>query len=211
MALRKGKSTLKEDFLDTVSRNLEPGNSEGSSLLFYLQRTARQLNLSDFDVREILIEATVRGLSFIEERAERISNPTAWLRRVCSNIMYDMVREEKKNRSLKEKVSRDLEDRNLVEGNDAYFNADSAGLNEMYKSLDRATSLLSEADQEILKLRFHKDLTYKDIQELYFYKDGVSVSLPALRKRESRALQRLRSEFRKIYDTEKWQDESGVL
>ncbi|MEM9400749.1 MAG: hypothetical protein AAF984_11125 [Verrucomicrobiota bacterium] len=87
---------LKTDFSNEISHLLKPSNPQGRSLLNYLQRTAKQLNIRDFEVSELISEATMRGLASIDLKGEVIKNPHAWLRKVCTFILYDMVKDEKK-------------------------------------------------------------------------------------------------------------------
>ena len=182
---------LKTNFLNEVSRILEPSNAEGRSLLNYLQRTGKQLNIRDFDIRELISEAAMRGLALIDNKSEEIENTQAWLRKVCTFILYDMVKAEKKNRELKAKNTDGLVD------NDPFTDIES---DEQREALARAFSLLSKEEQEILNLRFYQGRKYKDIQQYYLEEASVFVKAPTLRKRESRAIQKLHKKFREEYE-----------
>lgn len=184
--------SLQTQFLESVSDILDPKSSEGDTLLYYLERTGRQLNIRDYDVREVISEATTRGLLMIEKKQEEIENPSAWLHKVCSHILYDMVKGEIRNRELKVKNSDNLEVPN------SFSKIESE---EEREALSKAFLKLSKGDQEILNLRFYEGKNYKEIREYYIGKTSKIVKETALRKRESRALSRLRAKFREQYDT----------
>lgn len=181
---------FKAIFLNNVSELLDSPSAEGKALLNYLQRLGKQLNIRDFDVRELVSEATMRGLALIDNRAERIDNTQAWLRKVCTFILYDMVKDEKKNRRLKAKNKGD------VEYPDPLTEIES---DEKREALNNAFNLLSCEDQKILDLRFYQGRKYKDIQEHFLEETGVIVKVATLRKRESRAVKRLREKFWEEY------------
>lgn len=186
--------SLQTQFLETVSEILDPKSTEGDVLLSYLERTSRQLNIRDFDVCEVISEAATRGLVMIEKKQERIQNPLAWLRKVCSNILYDMVKDEIKNRKLKVKNSSDFEIPN------SFSKIESE---EAHEALEKAFLQLSENEQEILNLRFYEGRKYREIQEYYVGKTGMKVKEATLRQRESRALKRLRVKFQEEYEAKK--------
>lgn len=188
---KPAKVKLKKQFLNEVSCILEPSNAEGRTFLNYLQRTGKQLNIRDLEPRELISDAVMRGLAYIDNNSEEIKNTQAWLRRVCTYIMYDMVKGEKKNRLLKAK------NKDPLEFADPFTEVESE---EQKQALERALPLLSQEDQDILELRFYQGRSYKDIQQHYLEIAGVSIKVPALRKRESRALQRLRAKFWETYE-----------
>lgn len=181
---------FKTQFSQEISRILEPSNAKGRSLLNYLQRIAKQLNIKDFNVSELIGEATMRGLALIDKREEAIAEPQAWLRKVCTFILYDMVKDEKKNRELKAKNTY------LLEVPDSFSKIES---DEQRTALAKAFKQLSDEDQEILGLRFYQGRQYKDIQRHYLNETSTLIKVPTLRKRESRALQRLRAKFEEEY------------
>ena len=181
---------FKTQFSQEISRILEPSNVKGRSLLNYLQRTAKQLNIKDFDISELIGEATMRGLALIDKREEAIEEPQAWLRKVCTFILYDMVKDEKKNRELKAKNTY------LLEVPDSFSKIET---DEQRTALANAFKRLSQEDQDILGLRFYQGRKYKDIQRHYLNETSTLIKVPTLRKRESRALQRLRAKFEEEY------------
>lgn len=185
---------LQAQFLQEVSQILDPTSSEGDSLFNYIRRTKKQLVLNDLEVREVISEAATRGLDHIRKKQEAIRNSQAWLRKVCSHIMYDMVKDEIRTRQLKVKNT------GTFEIPDSFSKIESE---ETRQALEAAFAKLSEEDKQILQLRFYKGMQYKEIQKYYFRKTGIEVKIPTLRQRESRALKRLRERFQEAYNTEK--------
>jgi formylglycine-generating enzyme required for sulfatase activity len=104
---------FKDDFLRSVSKLLEPSNPQGEAFLVYLRRTGKQLNIRNLDPLEIINDATVRGLSYIDENSKEITNSLAWLRKVCVYIMLDMVKGEKKQRIISQLDKQYFEDLDL--------------------------------------------------------------------------------------------------
>ena len=184
-------SVIRENFLNDISNLIHPLSPEGTRFLNYLEVTARQLAIRDFDAQEIISEAVMRGLIALSEKDQKIQNPQAWLRQVCTYIICDRVKEQKKTRLLKEKT------RDISEVPDSFSHIVS---HEQHKVVIQAYSKLSEEDQKILDLRFYQGLPYKEIQQQYLTTSGRSVKIPTLRKRESRALQRLRVKFQEEYE-----------
>lgn len=181
---------LKSDFSKEVSCLMHPSSVEGTKLLNYLQRVARQLNIRDFSVHDVVSEATVRGFDAIDRKGERIRSASAWLRSIGTRIIKDRVKREIRDRKLREKH--------------AYHSPTPDGLlrllvDEESTVIAQAMQLLSPEDQKILRLRFIQGMRYRDIQTWYFDEMGVSVKEATLRKRESRALARLKSKFREMY------------
>ena len=125
----------------------------------------------------------MRGLQEIEKNGTTITTPEAWLRRVSTFIMLDMVKVEKKNRQLKQK-NVEIEVSNSL---------NKLELEEEIEALNTELRQLSEEDQEILKLRFHENMKYKDIQQHLLDEYGTLIKVSTLRKRESRAIERLRN------------------
>lgn len=185
--------SYKQAFSEDVSNLFAPGNKEGTRILTSFQRTARQLNIRNFDVKEILSEVTCKGLSTIDKKEEPIESVSAWYRSVGPNLIKDRVGAEIKARKLIEKhsFSPDISDAwvKLV-------------LEEEGAAAAEAVELLSPEDQEIIRLRFIEGMSYKEIQAHYQRIEQRTIKVPTLRKRESRAVKRLRDQFKKIYKCE---------
>lgn len=179
----------KDAFSREVSQVFAPNNKEGSRILTYFERTARQLNIRDFDVREILSEVTCKGLVTIEKKEEPIKSVPAWYRCIGINLIKDRVKAEIKARKLVQKHAYH------AEASDSWL---KLMLEEEGAAAADAFELLSSEDQEILRLRFIEEMRYKDIQAYYQKVKNVSVKVPTLRKRESRAVARLKKQFAKV-------------
>lgn len=181
---------FKTHFSQAVSDLMHPTNEEGTKVLNYLQRIGRQLKIRDFNVHEIIAEATMRGFDAIERKGERIYSAPAWLRSIGTRVIKDRVRREIRDRKLQEKQH--------------YHAYAPDGLlklmvHEESAAIAKAMRLLSHEDQKILRLRFIQGMRYKEIQTCYFEKMGVSIKEATLRKRESRALRRLKAMFKEMY------------
>lgn len=170
-----------------------PGNKDGTRILNYFERTARQLNIRNFDAPEVVNEVAYRGLAVIEKKKEPIKSAPAWFRSVGIRIIKDQVKAEIKARRLIEKHSYH------AEVSDSWI---KIVLEEEGAAAYEAVTLLSPEDQAILRLRFVEDMRYKDIQAYYLKINNVSVKTATLRKRESRAVERLKIKFKEIYKHE---------
>lgn len=179
----------KDTFSDQVSQIFAPGNRDGSRILNYFERTAKQLNIRDFDAREVLSEVTCKGLATIEKKEEPIKSVPAWFRSIGINIIKDRVKAEIKARKLFEKQA------HHTEASDSWL---KLIVEEEGAAAYEAFKLLSPEDQEILRLRFIEDMRYKDIQAYFQKAKNVFVKVPTLRKRESRAVERLKQQFAKV-------------
>jgi DNA-directed RNA polymerase specialized sigma24 family protein len=186
---RETKS-FKQNFSQAVTQLLQPNNVDGLRVINSLQRLSRQMSVRNFSVGEVISIATLRGLESIERKEEPIINAAAWLTTVGTYIIRDMVKAEIRNRQLVEKQT------SLSENADIW---DGLLIGEEAQAVDAAIKLLSPEDQEILRLRFILELSYKDIQDYYLKQRDTSTSIPALRKRLARAAQRLRNKFIEMY------------
>lgn len=101
---RSATELLKVKFSDAVSLILDPSNHEGAALLNYLQGVGKRLKISEFDTREILVEAATRGLYKIDRTGIEIYNPRAWLSKTCTFILLDMMKDEKKIGCSKKRI-----------------------------------------------------------------------------------------------------------
>lgn len=185
------KAKLKHDFCNEVSQLLTPNNFKGTSLYSFVSRLANKWNARQIDIHEIIIEGVKRGIENIEKTGEAINKPEAWLRKVCTHILSDevdkIVKEEKK-------VERQKHELNNIYNT---FSSEPDLMCRLERS-DEALRSLSASDQQIIRLRFFEGKTYEQIQHYYELQEEV-ITVPALRKRESRALKRLRLKFFAIY------------
>jgi RNA polymerase sigma factor (sigma-70 family) len=185
------KQKLKEDFCSEVSSHISPDNFKGTSLYSFIRNRSRNWHISHVDPNDIIIEGVKRGIEYIEKTGKAIEKPESWLRKVCMNILSDTVeqaiKEEKKiegQKALLREMDRASESQ--------------PDLVDYLEFIDEALSSLSKNDQFLLKMRFLKGKSYEQIRHIYELQ-GEVVTVPALRKRESRAVQRLRKNFRRIH------------
>lgn len=151
---------------------------------------------SDID---ILSEAYLRTASAIRQGRE-VTNVQGWLRSTSLNIIAELSRQDKKQKSLEDKVKHfTFIEPDLYREN---FSVDE----QVLKDLSLALKTLSPEDSEIISLRFIQQLSWQDISKLY-EKRGDLVSVTAIRKRGQRALERLRQSFHKLSSQINIQDE----
>lgn len=183
-------AVLKTQFTNEVKHLLEPDNPEGRSLFNYLQRLMEQEGVRSLDMQDCIAEATAAGLAYIDKHGKEIRSATAWLKKVGANRIRNQIRVEIKKRKLKKEYEYQFESDN------AWF---KVLLDEERTFAAAAMKKLSPVDQELLTLRFVQEMKYKDIQQYYFTQYHRSSNVPALRKRASRALTKLKEQFAKDY------------
>lgn len=185
-------------FIQAVSYLLLPNEYKGTALYKYLVQIAKAYHLPINEIDAILNEGIKRGIDYIRKNREPIRNPEAWLRPVCLNIMRDRVNANVRHEQKAQRVSEII----LPLKNPLA----ETELLEQLEYLDQALTELSESDQLLIRMKFWQGKTYEQIQ--YHYKlmsEGSTEkepvpSIPALRKRESRALEKLRKIFFSIYE-----------
>jgi DNA-directed RNA polymerase specialized sigma24 family protein len=190
---QKKLRSYKQTFLNDVSELLKPHNSAGTKVLNHLQMVGMKLNIRDLNVRAVINEATLRGLNRIDKTEEPIRSAAAWIRIVGHIILKGHVRDEIRSRALRLKQ----EIYPSSESSDLWDNSISE---EQRKAVGEAIKLLSLEDQMILNLRFLKGMNYTEIQKYYLAETQSHIELSALRKRESRAVKRLKTKFEEIYE-----------
>jgi len=182
------------EFIVAVSYLLAAHEFKGTALYKFLIKFARQWHVPEDEVNDILTEGVKRGVEYIRNHGKPINKPEAWLRPVCLNIMKDRVDAIIKDERKSEEIT------TLTQPSKGpLFESE---LIEQLEYLEKALKILSNEDQALIRMKFWEGKTYKQIQ--YHYKltsdDGPVPSVPALRKRESRALKRLRDSFLKLYE-----------
>jgi RNA polymerase sigma factor (sigma-70 family) len=185
---------LVNEFILAVSNLLLPNEFKGTALYGFLIGFKRRWNIFHVDLDEVIVEAVKRGIEYIRKHDEPIRKPEAWLRPVCLNILRHkvdvMVKDERKSEMMTvlAQPSKDP----LMESE----------FIEQLEYLDLALNRLSREDQEIIRMKFIHRKTYDQIRHHYklMAEDAQVPSVQALRKRESRALKRLRAIFLNIYE-----------
>lgn len=185
------KAELKQKFISEVSYLLQLNELKGTSLCKYLVHFAKRWHVPYADLDEIIMEGVRRGLEYIENNDDEIKSPEAWLRRVCLNILKDRINEIVKRERKTEAIALLMQSGQLPSA--------KIELVEQLEFLEQALNLLSPEDRLIIRLKFIHGKNYKQIQYQYELQ-GELVSIPALRKRESRALNRLREHFFSLYN-----------
>ncbi len=194
---KKSKSIERKQFQfrTEVSLLLLPNDSRGTAFLRFLRHYIHKWHIKSVDPFDVLLEGTQRGLASIEQTGQPITKAEAWLRSTCLNV-------------LKDKVKQSIKDEKLVQNLIVFYSVHpshtenplvEAELLEQIEVLQEAFQRLSVPDQDILRLRFYGEKTYQQIQKTYETLHGQIIDVPALRKRESRALKRLKKLFTKLY------------
>ncbi|MBE9138420.1 sigma-70 family RNA polymerase sigma factor [Nodosilinea sp. LEGE 07088] len=175
-----------DEFMLSVSDLLTPDEFKGTALYKFLLQFSKQWYVAPVDLDDVMLEAVKRGLEHIQTHGQPIKTPAAWLRHVGLNILRDQVdatvKADRKSAMLSDLV-RPARER-LAE----------AELIKQLGYLQKALDRLSPDDQAILRMKFLQGKPYEQIRQHYTLRSQAApaLSIPALRKRESRALQRLR-------------------
>lgn len=185
---------LQRDFLNEVSEFLKPNHYKGTALLKFLKHQSARWRVAHLDPYELLSEGIRRGYIHISRTRQPITNPEAWLRSVCLNILRDEVKKAIKDQRLAKqwKDNSYIPDTPLAQ----------AELLDQLEKLQQALQRLPIPSQELLQWRFYERKTYQQICELLIRRDGEQISAATLRKRESRALKNLKRIFLQIYQSE---------
>lgn len=187
----ESQAQAKEQFLSEVDFLIQPTNPTGKQIIRYLERLSVQSGIRNLDARSVMLDAVIAGIDSIDRNGTPIKNTVAWLKGVGARIVKNQVRLDIRDRHLKDKHKRE------PWSPDHLFRMMIA---EEREFVVRAMNSLSSGDQEILMLRHIQGMKYQEIKEYYAYKENKSVSLIALRKRESRALERLKKQFNSDYN-----------
>ena len=179
---------LKEEYRDAFLREASLHLCVSSSLYRYLQKLVRQWKLPHLDAEEILLESLDRGLQYIDKKGLSIENPRAWLRAVSINVVRDEAKATVRMKRLQFPCSVDY----LIDESSLHNDTD---LSEDMSAIALSMAELSDSDRNILERRFHQNKRYKEIQADLVKEGEGKIAIPTLRKRESRALKRLKAKF----------------
>jgi RNA polymerase sigma factor (sigma-70 family) len=188
-------NVLVYEFIAAVSYLLMPDEFKGTALYKFLIRFVRQWHVAHADLDEIIVEGVKRGIEYIHKHNQPIRKPEAWLRQVCLNILRAKVdatikdeRKVKQLTTLAQHAKSPLAESELI---------------EQLEFLEKALNKLSKEDQALIRMKFLQRKTYEQIRQHYKYiaegEDKQAPTVQALRKRESRALQRLKQHFFSLY------------
>jgi RNA polymerase sigma factor (sigma-70 family) len=188
----------KAKFRKEVCCFLLPHNSQGTALLKFIAHYINKWRIRTLDPYDVLIEGIYRGLQTIEEKGTPIEKAEAWLRGACLNILRDEVKHCEKSG----KLTKEMKIGHAVRTHSANPLV-AAELLEQVEFLQQAYERLSSSDQDIIYQRFYLGKTYKQVQAIYERLNGQKVESSTLRKRESRALERLKKIFLDLYQANK--------
>lgn len=158
-------------------------------LIYFIERSLRQLNIYNYEVGDIISEVCLRGQKFISR--EPIKNPGAWIRVTSYNIICEISRIQKKEILI---------DSNLIESNLKLRKYENAMLEQdnqqELKMLKQALQTIKESDRKILLLRA-EGLSWKEVTK-YLESDEKVLQHTTVRQRGKRALEKLRKAYQLI-------------
>jgi RNA polymerase sigma factor (sigma-70 family) len=176
-------STFSKDFLNEASLIFHY-NIHDDTLLKYIKFGIKRLNLYNIEVYDVLTEAIIRGVSYINKNQKAIENPRAWLRITASHILLEKVREIKHHYQLDDEFLQIL---SSVDNDPEELSRDNR--------LFRALSSLPEKEKTIITLRIFHNKSYAEISKLPSYQ-GYRESV--IRKSYSRAIKKLKHNFSQL-------------
>lgn len=178
---------LKQQFFEQVAELFRVGNPRGTGLINFTRYRIKQTRVRGWEEKDLLIEACIRGVEYIEKNCQEIRHPASFLRQVILNILKEEVRENVKKEKMIRELNVEQFDDEVVDSDDEHQRA----LKHLHDSLKK----LPTKDRVLIELRFVEKLSYKKIQE-YLQNKGENIpQLDALRQQMSRALKRLRKEY----------------
>jgi RNA polymerase sigma factor (sigma-70 family) len=181
---------MQKEFSRKVSTLLLPNHPSGTAFLNFIRHYFYVWHIHSTDPEDILTEAVYQGLKWIQTYQKPIDNPKAWLRVTCLNLMKNQmratVRDEKLVTALKEQ-SYETESPLLTAERFEW-------MDQFYKAIDQ----LSPEEREVVQFRLIDLKTYEQIYHWLESRDGQAPDIPTIRKRYSRAVNRLKKIFPKV-------------
>lgn len=192
-----GNDTSKkiQEFNDHLSELVKGSTNEATRLRSFIERRLYQYRLRGrYTYHDVLSEVYVRGHHAIIYREVEISNIAGWIRKTASYIVSEKLREQAK---LPRFIPFDFVDEFADEGNidllEALYQKEERSVSA--QRIKKAMEHLSDADREIIRLRFVEGYSWKDItQRLGGKHPGM------YRQRGSRAISRLRAAYKHLFD-----------
>jgi DNA-directed RNA polymerase specialized sigma24 family protein len=182
---------MQKTFSSKVSFLLLPNNPSGTAFLNFIRHYLYVWHISDIDPKDILAEAVYQGLKYIQINCQPIDVPTAWLRVTCLNLMRSQVRVTINAQKVFEyckELSRETESPLTIAERFEW-------LDKFHEAIDR----LPSEEKELVRLRLFEEKTYEQIYYWLKVRDGQAPDISTIRKRYSRALNRLKKDFPKVY------------
>lgn len=175
------------------SENLNSTEYYALTVFPFIKGKLKQFHLDNFNVYDIINEVYIRGVKLIES-GQPIRKPFAWIRVTALNVIREISRNQTKwklvDYSSVEYAVASEEAKNSLVSEDA--------INEYLKSLQMSVQELEPKDRQILELWKVKGLSWKEVAENLDLNGEEVPSLPTLRKRGERALERLRQKYYSI-------------
>lgn len=158
---------------------------------FYRLRLIQYKLLGKYEPDDILNQAIER-LSIAEKSGKRVYNLVPWLRTTGLHIILEISRQEIRRRVVDNK-NFDFEE--LLPDERSQYSCEDT---ELYKCLSQALKELDISERKLVIMRYYRQLGWQEIAKILSV-DGVTISTEALRKRGSRALEKLRKIFKNKY------------
>ena len=137
------------------------------SLFGYILYISRNRELAEDIFQETFIKAitTIKQGKYVESGKFK-----AWITRIAHNLVFDYFRREKREKTLyNDEYEYDL-------FNHPSFSEDNIETtmvkSQIIKDVRHLVELLPDAQKEVLKMRYYKDMSFKDIAE----RTGVSIN-----------------------------------
>ena len=145
--------------MQTNNMNLDSKIIEHKDELFYyiLNRTGRDFELSSDLFQDLFIKVrkTVANGKYVEE-----GKLLHWLKRIARNLVIDYYRKSSKMPTISPKEDLDIF-KMIGEVDEDY--EDTFVTPEMSRKIKKALETLPEAQQELIDMRFFRNMSYKEI------------------------------------------------
>jgi RNA polymerase sigma factor (sigma-70 family) len=167
-------------------------NLHGESIYKFISNRIKELNLHGTDFRDVISEATVRGIEYITRTGNSIQNPKAWMRVTTGNILLEEVRKITRSYQLSDDFLAVYD--SSVEFD--YFNEEEGeSLGENPTRALRAFHHLSRSERRIIIYKLFQGKSYREISNISAYQNDKEV---AIRQQYSRAIKKLRASFNEL-------------
>ena len=166
---------------------LDASNPQSQLLLAFIRRSLWQHNLQDrYSVIDIFVEAYLRAVNQLYSSPDKvIQNPKAWIRGTALNVIREYARNQSRESQISMEIT-ELSTQSLV---------DDSVVEENLDAIVRGFHRLSHYERKLLELKHLQGMTWKEVRDKL---GGSDISLPALRKRGQRVLEKLRFEYHQI-------------
>ncbi len=140
----------------------------------YINRIVNDRDLANDIFQETFVKVitTIRQGRYVES-----GKFSAWLTRIAHNLIIDHFRQEKSERT----VSADDPDGNILNRAELCEPCveDSLSSTQLHKDVRRIIEALPEAQREVLKMRFYRDMSFREIADAMG--TGINTALGRMR------------------------------